>query len=448
LKTIASVVWFDVSSTMRWTGGTAGGILRTEVELCSSLMEILGERLRLCDTGRGRLVPVRRPDFVLKALAMRNGGLAHVGVQSKGHAERLQALYGLALRRGPSFLRPVLRAMVTASRNLFNGILAVGTQVLGTRRPDRVEVRDIAPGDIYINCGLIWSPALTVSRYLEWKRSGIKLILCCYDLIPFLFPHLCADAAGEYSTASPRDAARVANTILCISESTKRDLSASIGASGRSQPRLTTFRLGSNHACVIGDSASPSGAISRDFVLFVSTIERRKNHSTVYKAYVTIRERYHLTPPLCVIVGAKGWGVNDVLTFIDGDPRVKGDFLLLEHVGDGGLRWLYEHCLFTIFPSVYEGWGLPVAESLSYGKFVLASSTSSIPEAGGSFAEYLDPWDVQQWAERIAFYSSHSEERQELEGRIRQHYVPSTWSGAAETVRQEIERLQEDGVSE
>ena len=65
-----------------------------------------------------------------------------------------------------------------------------------------------------------------------------------------------------------------------------------------------------------------------------------------------------------------------MLSDIAHDPRVAGDFLTLSHVSDGELQWLYEHCLFTVFPSLYEGWGLPVAESLMNGKFVLASSRS------------------------------------------------------------------------
>jgi hypothetical protein len=64
----------------------------------------------------------------------------------------------------------------------------------------------------------------------------------------------------------------------------------------------------------------------------------------------------------------------------------------------------------------------------------LASSAASIPEAGGEFCEYLDPWDVPLWTERLAFYFSHQAELQEKENLIRQNYKPHTWLEAASSI--------------
>lgn len=69
-------------------------------------------------------------------------------------------------------------------------------------------------------------------------------------------------------------------------------------------------------------------------------------------------------------------------------------------ISDADLAALYSACLFTLYPSVYEGWGLPVWEGLGNGKFCLSSNQGSLPEAGEEFADYADPWNVDEWPTR------------------------------------------------
>ena len=102
---------------------------------------------------------------------------------------------------------------------------------------------------------------------------------------------------------------------------------------------------------------------------------------------------------------------------------------------------MYERCLFTVYPSLYEGWGLPIAESLKNGKFVLASSSSSIPEVGGSYVEYLDPWDAAEWASRILFYATNREELGSRESDIAKGFAPFAWQDTVATVWSEVDLL-------
>ncbi len=76
----------------------------------------------------------------------------------------------------------------------------------------------------------------------------------------------------------------------------------------------------------------------------------------------------------------------------------------MSDIKDEELSLLYEKSYFTVYPSWYEGWGLPVAESLAHGKFCLAANGTSLREAGGEFAEYLDPYDIPAWSERLLYY--------------------------------------------
>jgi glycosyltransferase involved in cell wall biosynthesis len=95
-------------------------------------------------------------------------------------------------------------------------------------------------------------------------------------------------------------------------------------------------------------------------------------------------------------VGKIGWNIEEFLSELaSSDSRTKNRFhLLTENVSDAHLKSLYQNCLFTIYPSSYEGWGLPVSESLDFGKAVITTNVSSMPEAGMEFAKYIPPNDA------------------------------------------------------
>jgi glycosyltransferase involved in cell wall biosynthesis len=81
-----------------------------------------------------------------------------------------------------------------------------------------------------------------------------------------------------------------------------------------------------------------------------------------------------------VIVGGVAWNGADTARALAEDQRLRGLVVLLEDVDDTALTWLYDRALLTVYPSLYEGWGLPVAESLARGRICIASRRSSVPE--------------------------------------------------------------------
>ena len=116
------------------------------------------------------------------------------------------------------------------------------------------------------------------------------------------------------------------------------------------------------------------------------------------------------------------------------DSRIHPYIRILNRVTDSDLSRLYKNAYFTVYPSLYEGWGLPVAESLANGKFCLASNVASIPEVGGDLIEYLDPWDVPAWAARIHWYIDHPDDLSQKEQRIKKEYIPVTWQSCAASI--------------
>ena len=87
----------------------------------------------------------------------------------------------------------------------------------------------------------------------------------------------------------------------------------------------------------------------------------------------------------------RGWLSEDIYEVMTHDPQTRATFVFLHDATDEELAWLYRHCEFTVYPSFYEGWGLPIGESLAYGVPCLASRTSSMPEVAGELIPYFSP---------------------------------------------------------
>jgi glycosyltransferase involved in cell wall biosynthesis len=125
------------------------------------------------------------------------------------------------------------------------------------------------------------------------------------------------------------------------------------------------------------------------FWLCVGTLEPRKNHLGLLKAYARHKSRIGKALPL-VHAGGPGWLMND---FKDQIRRLnlQEDVILLGYVDDMALQWLYQNCFAFVYPSYFEGFGLPVLEAMSLGAAVVTSNITSIPEIVGEAGILIDP---------------------------------------------------------
>jgi len=293
------------------------------------------------------------------------------------------------------------------------------------------------PSDTLLSIGLDWDLGFVDDISLIKKTRGINLVGCCYDIIPVLYPQYCVGDVASYFAQYFIGIAAIADHILCISHSSMRDLYEFLEEAGLPNiPPMSVFRLGdtviNTDTREITAPTFKHSISERGFILFVSTIERRKNHQAAYLALRKIiidkllQEEYI---PTFIFVGMKGWGIDELLKDIELDPVTTGRILILSHVTDSELSWLYKNCLFTIFPSFYEGWGLPICESLAHGKPVICSNTSSMPEAGLEHARYFDPYSPKDLAEAIVEMLQRDLDREYYD--IIHKYKPARWSDAA-----------------
>ncbi len=254
-------------------------------------------------------------------------------------------------------------------------------------------------GQAYFVLGAFWGFGSNAARYARLKRAGVAVGVYIYDLIPVTHPEYCvAGLVSEFSFALA-DGLHAFDFVLTISEYVAKDVRKFLRKHGLRDIPVAAVPLAHqlHDRPASSGPAAWRGAIAplrdRPFVLMVSTIEARKNHIYLYSVWKALIEE-GLDPPDLVFVGRFGWRVRDLHDMLEGTGYLGGRIHVLHDLSDVDLELLYRSCLFTAFPSITEGWGLPVGESLAHGRPSVASSTSSIPEVGGDLVDYIDPWNL------------------------------------------------------
>ncbi len=228
-------------------------------------------------------------------------------------------------------------------------------------------------------------------------------------------------------------AVRGAAAILCPSEATRRDLLDTFPAPGL-EGRVTVIPEGPGIDGSESGAALPDG-VQPPFLLFVGTIEPRKNLPRLLRALRRLRRRRPV-PPL-VVAGRPGWAYGTTLDLLRADPGVR----LLGHVDDPTLAALYRGATALCMPSVYEGFGLPVLEAMVAGLPSLVGNQGSLPELAGGAALEVDPTDVGSIADGLARLLDDDALRARLiaEGRERARHF--TWEAAATRTLEVVRRM-------
>jgi len=294
---------------------------------------------------------------------------------------------------------------------------------------------EFRPGDWLVSAGLDWEHGM-VDHFLQLRRErSVQIASVCNDTIPILFPQYCHRATVRNFPPYFLKLATASEVMFCISENTKRDAERVLREAGAPVPRMEVIRLGDNLPAETGTVRSEIRDLGRrKFMLYVSTLEARKNHRVLYHAlHLMCERRPEDSVPVLVFAGKTGWGLTDLLSEIALDPATRGHIEILHGTSDAELAELYRNAVCVLCPSHYEGWGLPVAEALAHGKVVLASNSSSLPEIGGDLVTYLDPLNPREWARAMEEQMTKPEARAAREAAVRAGYRPHAWS---ETARQ------------
>lgn len=226
-----------------------------------------------------------------------------------------------------------------------------------------------------------------------------KRVLTVHDLTFRKYPELCSPkVVGPFSSKVGRFA-READAVIADSESTRRDIIELLDVPAE---RVHAVHLAADPRLKPIPEADARGLVATRFkitppyLLFVGTLEPRKNIANLLKAFKSLEDE---VPHCMVFAGALGWGVEkDIPGRAVSNPSAvaatKAGVHVLGYVPDSDLSALYSAADALVFPSLYEGFGLPVLEAMACGCPVITANNSSLPEVAGDAAEYCDANDV------------------------------------------------------
>jgi glycosyltransferase involved in cell wall biosynthesis len=281
---------------------------------------------------------------------------------------------------------------------------------------------------------LFWGPSHRVPRFLP---ASISSIVTIHDLVWRHAGWTMRPLSRFLDSKFMLEAVTISNAVIAVSASTAKDLTDELPMCSE---KISVIHHG---ASSFRSKALPGSAFdnstSKPYYLFVGTIEPRKNLARLLEAISLMPKSVRESADL-IITGGKGWGGVDVrkLIFkydISQNIQIKG------YVGDDVLGNLYKNAIFLVMPSLYEGFGLPIIEALSYGIPVLTSNCSSMPEVAGDAAILVNPEDSKSISKGLEMMIINKDFRNNLASKAKKQASRFDWDVASKKTLTVIDNL-------
>jgi len=472
-------LWVDIDDL--WDHATGGGrltgIQRVVIEVCHALLGLSVSQWSLRFVRHNaahdsfaevpRAVAVEIFDQLRSATRVSGAIVLDDSPRARPVEPHRRRLMRRAGRRLPADIRlPLARALrlqAKAAGELEKFTVALGRRAIAAfrGRPQhggwsragnlREFARSATADDVVLVLGAPWGYAdYAALAAVIRQRYGVRFALFVHDLLPVRRPEFFSE--DTVRTAERWFAAMLRQTdlLLTFSRATAADVEAFMREQRiASTPPVQTIPPGAGFAH--GKSNSPPGrwrfAAKRDYALCVSTLEPRKNHALLFRVWKRLLEDMpRAKVPLLVFAGRCGWLTEDLMQQIANTGFLGGKIQLVEDASDDQLAELYRSCLFTVFPSFGEGWGLPVSESLAFGKPCFASDIPTVTEAGGAFARYFDPDSASSAYTLIRSAIDDPEGLRAWAQEIARSFKPASWVATADALIAALDRVTTDSA--
>ena len=371
--------------------------------------------------------------------------------------------YTSAVRQGAGigrYTRGLVNALAESDRANEYILFSAGRDQTGRGWPPNFSLRSLPLQDRHL--ALIWQrlrlplPVELVTGHMDILHSPdfvlppvwrAHTVLTVHDLSFMRYPACSSIHLLAYLMDAVPRSVRRAEVILADSESTRQDLIELLHVPGE---RLFVVYPGveARFASGVAESAIEAtlgryGA-RRPYILGLGTLQPRKNFCRLIRAFDLLRRQHHV-PHNLVIGGGKGWLYEEIYATVR-ELGLQKAVLLPGFVADEDLPALYSAADLFAFPSLYEGFGLPVLEAMGCGTPVVTSSVSSLPEVAGDAALLIPPEDVEALADALWRLINDSALRNDLRSRGFQQVSRFTWKRAAESLLDIYTRIgQENG---
>jgi len=224
------------------------------------------------------------------------------------------------------------------------------------------------------------------------QLGSLRTVMTFYDTGPWRYPQAQTLHGRLYFRALLSHGIRNCASAVTLSKHAKSEIGYFLGnhylpkisiAPGAGRPEFGQVVSESRKQQVRADHHLPDS-----YFLSVSTIEPRKNLPTLFEAYTLLKQQLGQDCPALVVVGRKGWNCEDILRYMS---ALQEHVLFLDHISDQDLIAIYQMATCFVFPSLYEGFGLPIVEAMTAGCPVITTTSSSLPEVAGDAALLVDP---------------------------------------------------------
>jgi alpha-1,3-rhamnosyl/mannosyltransferase len=264
------------------------------------------------------------------------------------------------------------------------------------------------------------------------KMDNTPVVATIMDAYPLIYPKLVSQRLRRFKNLAFKKASRWADHIVTISEHSKSDITHHFGIE---KDKISVIPLGVNEIFFRSVSEEEKLSVLRKFNLdrgyfiFVGTIQPRKNLLRLIEAHQMLPSKLRQKHPL-VIVGKYGWGDSNLKQKLK-SLKNKDMIYHLDNVLDGDLYALLQSAIAMVYPSLYEGFGLPILEGFASNIPVITSSTTSIPEVASDGACYVNPLDSSDIAAKMQLVAQDISLQEELVSKGKKRVQEYSWSRCA-----------------
>jgi glycosyltransferase involved in cell wall biosynthesis len=258
------------------------------------------------------------------------------------------------------------------------------------------------------------------------------LVYTLYDLSFLEYPDLHTEPNRLGCFKGVFNASLYADMVISISEYSRRHFLEIFPHFPPDRIRVAHLASRFSHEPNLARPSSLASLNPDEFWLNVGTVEPRKNQFRLLKAYARLKAASRKTYPL-VMAGGRGWLMEDIGKIV-GDLGLAEDVVMTGYIDDLALRWLYQNCYAMVYPSLFEGFGLPVLEAMSLGAPVISSNVTSMPEIAGDAALLVNPLDDGDISSAMLNLARDSGLRASLIERGKERAKAFTWENAARII--------------